>query len=101
VVVEEMVSNTATRKVVVLNPAGLHARPSLALAQTVRRSQSKVELRTPRQTVDAGDILQILSLGAVQGTELVLSAVGPDAEDVLNELAALFADRFGLCGDPD
>ena len=57
-----MSENSATRKVTVLNPAGLHARPSLAVVQTVRRSQSKVQVRTPRQTVDASDILQILGL---------------------------------------
>jgi phosphocarrier protein HPr len=91
-----MCNGSASRKVVVLNPAGLHARPSLAVVKTVRGSRSKVEVRTPRQTVDASDILQLLGLGAAQGTELVLSAVGPDADDVLNRLAALFADRFGL-----
>lgn len=91
-----MVNNTATRNVVILNPAGLHARPSLAVVQAVRASKSKVQVRTARQTVDAGDILQLLGLGATQGTELALSATGPDAEDVLDKLVDLFADRFGL-----
>jgi phosphotransferase system HPr (HPr) family protein len=95
-----MDNRSASRKLVVLNPAGLHARPSLAVVQTVRRSQSKVEVRTSRQTVDAGDILQLLGLGAVQGTELVFSAAGPDAEEVLNQLADLFHNTFGLCGEP-
>lgn len=96
-----MVNNTVTRKVTVLNPAGLHARPSLAVVKAVRGSKSKVEIRTPRQTIDAGDILQILGLGAAQGTELVFSATGPDAEEVLSQLDDLFTNRFGLCGDPD
>lgn len=91
-----MVNHTATRKVTILNPAGLHARPSLAVAQTVRGSQSKVEIRSPSQTVNAADILQLLSLGATQGTELELSATGPDAEQVLDALAKKFADRFDL-----
>ena len=95
-----MVNRSATRKVTVLNPAGLHARPSLTVAQTVRRSSSKVEIRTPEQAVDAADILQLLSLGVTQGTELDLSATGPDAEEVLDALAAQFADRFGLFGGP-
>ena len=96
-----MVNNSATRKVVVLNPAGLHARPSLAVMQAVRRGRSKVEVRTPRQTADAGEILQLLGLGAAQGTELTFSATGPDSEEVLDELAKLFVDRFGLCDTPD
>jgi phosphotransferase system HPr (HPr) family protein len=94
----EIVNNSATRKVVVINPAGLHARPSLAVSQTVRASKSQVEIRAPRQTVNAADVLQLLSLGAARGTELVLSAAGPDAEQVLDSLAQQFADGFGLCG---
>ncbi len=96
-----MVSPSMTRKVTVLNPAGLHARPSLAIVQTVKQSKSKVEARTARQTIDAGDILQILGLGAVQGTELTFTAVGPDAEQVLDAIVDLFTRRFGLCGEPD
>ena len=93
-----MVNNSATCKVVVINPAGLHARPSLAVSKTVRGSQSKVEIRDGRQTVDAAEILQLLSLGATRGTELQLSATGPDAHQVLDSLAQQFADGFGLCG---
>lgn len=89
---------SATCKVVVLNRAGVHARPSLAIVETVRQSKSKVEIRSPRQAVDAKDILQILGLGASQGTELTLAAHGPDAEDVLEKLAALFASHFGMDG---
>jgi len=85
------------RKVKIINPAGLHARPSLAVLQTVRGSQSQVQVRTARQTADAGDILQLLSLGAVHGTELTLTAVGPDAEQVLDTLESQFSNGFGLC----
>ncbi|MBN1393999.1 MAG: HPr family phosphocarrier protein [Pirellulales bacterium] len=93
---EEMVNNTATRMITVLNPAGLHARPSLAVAQTVRRSKSKVEVRAGQQTVDASDILQLLSMGVPCGAELEFEATGPDAEEVLDSLAGMFANRFGL-----
>jgi phosphocarrier protein HPr len=95
-----MPDNPVIRKVTVLNPAGLHARPSLAIVKAVRGSQSKVQLCTPRQSVDAADILQLLGLGAVQGTELTLSATGPDAEQVVDQVAKMFLDRFDLCGDP-
>ena len=101
VAVDEMANNSATRKVVVLNPAGLHARPSLAVSQTVRASKSKVEIHAPRQTVDAAEILQLLSLGITQGTELVLSATGSDAEQVLDALTDQFANCFGLCDGAD
>jgi len=87
------------RTVVILNPAGLHARPSVAVAKIVRRFEAKVEIRTSYQTADAGDVLQLLSLGAPCGTELVLSATGPDAEKVLDDLCRLFSTPFGLDGE--
>jgi len=39
-------------------------------------------------------VLQILSLGTAQGEQLLLEAIGNDAEEVLNALAALFAGNF-------
>ncbi len=98
---EEITNSSATRKVIVINPAGLHARPSLAVSQTVRASQSTVEIRTAGLTINAADVLQLLSLGAARGTKLTLSAVGPDAEQVLDALARQFADGFGLCSGKD
>lgn len=86
----------ATRRLTVHHRPGLHARPSLAIVKTVRRFQSKVRLRNGRQEADASDILQILSLGVPEGTEVTFTAEGPDAELVLDALAKLFADDFEM-----
>ena len=40
-------------------------------------------------------IMGILTLGAGQGTTILVSATGPDAARVVDALAALLADRFG------
>jgi len=95
-----MPGETATRRVMVSRPAGLHARPCVAIASTVRRFQSKVRISCGAQEADAGDVLQLLSLGAGQGSELVLTAMGADAEEVLDALVALFANDFGLSPQP-
>lgn len=91
-----MFDKTATRQVLVQRAAGLHARPSLAVAETVRRFQSQVSIRSGQDQADAASVLQLLSLGAGQGRELELTAKGPDAEQVLDELVQLFANDFGL-----
>jgi phosphotransferase system HPr (HPr) family protein len=91
-----MFDKTATRQVVVQRAAGLHARPSLAVAETVRRFRSQVSIRSGQDQADAGSVLQLLSLGAGQGRKLELNAKGPDAEQVLDELVRLFASDFGL-----
>lgn len=91
-----MFAKTATRTVTVSNPTGLHARPSVAIATTVRKYKSKVQIRRGNEVVDAGEVLQLLTLGAPQGTTLILTAKGPDAEEVLDAIVVLFADGFGL-----
>ena len=91
-----MLEKSTTRQVVVSRPAGLHARPCVAIANTVRRFQSKVTICFGRQEVDASEVLQLLTLGAGQGAELTLSATGDDAEDVLDSLVRLFECDFGL-----
>ena len=93
-----MARRSATRRVIVTHPPGIHARPSLAIVKTVREFRSKVLIRSGDQEVDASEILQVMSLGAPHGAELTLTAEGPDAENVLDALAKLFADNFGLSG---
>ena len=40
-------------------------------------------------------ILELMTLEASQGTELVLEALGDGAEDLLDQLERLIADGFG------
>jgi len=80
--------------VIVSNPAGLHARPAAAIVQAVRRFKSKVEIRKENEVVDAGNILDLMTLCATQGTELLLTAKGPDADQVLDAVVAEFAKHY-------
>lgn len=91
---EAMNQAKATRTVTVDNRAGLHARAALMVFNCAREFQAKVELVMGRQRVDAGDMLQMLSLGAAQGTTLVLEATGPDAQRAIEALQTLFAAKF-------
>jgi phosphotransferase system HPr (HPr) family protein len=45
--------------------------------------------------VDARSALDMLTLGAMPGTELVIEAEGDDAEQAVETLAALVASGFG------
>jgi phosphotransferase system HPr (HPr) family protein len=55
---------------------------------------AKIEIVMDRQRASATDMLQLLSLGAAQGSELTLEATGPDADAALDALAQLFAAGF-------
>ena len=54
----------ATRTVVVTDPAGVHARTAVAIAEVVRRGQSEVRLIKDEQPVNGTDVLQILTMVA-------------------------------------
>jgi phosphocarrier protein len=80
--------------VVVTDPAGVHARTAVAIAEVVRKGKSQVTLTKNQQPVAGTDVLQILTMVAHQGETVTLDATGPDAEAVLSELEPLFAGRF-------
>lgn len=84
-----------TRTVTVVNPEGVHARAATLVAETVRRFRARIELVKGRHRVDGTDVLQILSLGAGQGEQLLLEGSGDDAEAALDALVRLFASHFG------
>ena len=91
-----MAKQSATRTVVVTHSPGLHARPCLAIVNTVRRFQSQVKICKGDEAADAAEILELMSLGVPQGTEVTLQAKGPDAVDAVDALERLFADNFGF-----
>jgi len=89
-----MCEPTATRTVEVTNPQGVHARAATLIAEGVRRHQSQVALQKGSMRVDGTEVLQILSLGAAPGDQVVLEATGEDAHAVLDCLEELFTSNF-------
>jgi phosphotransferase system HPr (HPr) family protein len=85
---------SATRDVTITNPQGLHARPAEMIARTANNFESKVELLCNGLTVDAKSILHILTMAAVQGTDLTISAQGSDAEAAVKALGDLVDRDF-------
>jgi phosphocarrier protein HPr len=85
-----------TRTVVVTNRHGLHARPCSTIVNAVGRHRATVMVQKDNRTVDASSVLDLMTLAATQGTELVISATGPEATEVLETLVRLFADEFGV-----
>jgi phosphocarrier protein len=91
----------STRTVTVANLHGLHARPCLAISKTVGGFQADVTVNFDGQTASAASVLELLSLAAGQGDQLVLSARGPQAEEAVDALVRLFREEFGVHYDDD
>ena len=67
-----------TQKVTVQAPNGLHARPVGDIVRAVKSyAETTVTLATRAKTVSAASMLGILSLGLKAGTEVEVSAEGP------------------------
>ena len=63
----------------------------MALVAAERRHHAQVTIHKNGQTENAASILSLLSLAAVPGTELLLSATGPEAQPALEAVALLLA----------
>jgi len=82
------------KTVTVSNPQGLHARPADRFAKMANEFESQIALVKDGMRVDGKSVLNILTLAASQGTELVLETEGPDAEAALDALAELVQSNF-------
>ena len=88
----------ASRTIVIAKPEGLHARPAELFAKLASQFESTIELIKDGQRVDAKSILDILTLAAVQGTELKLEAVGHDAVEAVDALVEMVDSNFAVDG---
>ncbi len=82
------------KTVVISNPQGLHARPAELLVRLAMQFESDVEVIRDGQRVDAKSILNVLTLGAGQGTEITLQAQGADAQEAIEALVRLIESEF-------
>ena len=85
-----------SRTVIVGNPQGLHLRPIERFAKLASQFDAQIEVINDTIRADGKSILNILTLGAAQGTCLVLEAVGPDAERALEALANFVEHDFEM-----
>ncbi|MBN6052634.1 HPr family phosphocarrier protein [Nonomuraea sp. RK-328] len=78
------------RKVTVVAPVGLHARPAATFVRAAARAPMDVWIAKPgRDPVNAKSILQILALDVQQDELVVIKAEGDGADAVLDELAKI------------
>ena len=79
-----------SQTVIVGSRVGLHARPAALIAEAVGKSGVPVTLATPGgNPIDAGSPLMIMTLGAKQGAEVVVTS---EDETVLERIAGMVAE---------
>ena len=84
-----------TRKLLIKNELGLHARAAAKIVALAGNYRSTLYLGKGDHEVDGSSILSILTLACPKGTEIWVKAVGEDAEGLIEALASLFDQKFG------
>jgi phosphocarrier protein len=78
---------TVSKELLIINKRGLHARASAKFVQTVDGKDG--------MTVGGTSIMGLMMLAASPGCSVHVTATGAQAQEVLDALDALIADRFG------
>jgi phosphocarrier protein HPr len=79
----------------IVNKLGLHARAAAKLTHVAGGYKSEIWLSRSGRRVNAKSIMGVMMLAAGQGSTVLIEATGDDAEQALNALQQLIADRFG------
>lgn len=81
--------------ITITNKLGLHARASAKLTQLASKFKSEIFIARGARRVNAKSIMGVMMLAAGLGTTVTVDAEGADADRALEEILALFNDKFG------
>jgi phosphocarrier protein HPr len=80
------------RRVTVASKVGLHARPAALVARAAAAQPVAVSIaKDGGSPVPAGSVLNLMTLGAAHGDEVLISAEGEGAQAAIDAVAELVA----------
>jgi phosphocarrier protein HPr len=85
---------SASREVTVTNKLGVHARPAAMFVKVANKFESDILVEKDGEQVNGKSIMGLMMLAAGQGSKLIITATGRDAETAVRELEALFQRKF-------
>ena len=87
-------AGAVSQELQIINKRGLHARASAKFVQMVEKFNAEVWVTRGNETVGGTSIMGLMMLAAGPGTMVKVSAIGPEAQQAVDALAALIADKF-------
>ena len=73
---------------------GIHARPAGVLVKEVKKFQSKITLEGNGKKAEAGKLLAIMGMGIKHGTEVTITAEGPDENEAITAMEEFFKNNL-------
>ncbi|MDB4909495.1 MAG: sugar transporter subunit [Gemmatimonadetes bacterium] len=83
------------RTVEIVNKNGLHARPAAEIVKLSSKFQCEITIVRDDLEVNGKSIMGVMMLAAEYGSNILVRANGPDAEQAVNAIADLVAAKFG------
>lgn len=83
-----------TKKVIIQNSDGLHARPATQLVKIASKFKSEVFLMKNGKEVNGKSIMGVMMLAAAKDSELFLKIDGEDEQQAMDALVDLFMKKF-------
>ena len=77
------------------NLTGLHALTASKFAQKAASFKSDITIEANDKTCNAKSTVELLSMGIIYQTEVLISADGEDAKQAVKELKAMIDSQFG------
>ena len=74
------------KKIKIMNPQGLHARPASLFVKIANKFESDITVRKDAEVVDGKSIMGLMTLAAHEGSMIEIQISGPDAAEMLGEL---------------
>jgi phosphocarrier protein len=78
-----------------VNENGLHARPAAEVVKIAAKFKSDITMVRDDLEVNAKSIMGVMMLAAECGSQLIVRANGDDAQEAVDAIAALIANKFG------
>ena len=91
-----MADEKLIKELTLKNKYGMHVRPAGLFAKIASRFNADVEVEKDGNVVSGKSIMALMTLEAVCGTTLRVTASGPQAREVLDELEALVSRKFDI-----
>jgi phosphocarrier protein HPr len=83
------------RTVEIVNRNGLHARPAAEIVKLSSKFNCDITIVRDDLEVNGKSIMGVMMLAAEYGSNILVRADGPDAEQAVNAIADLVAAKFG------
>jgi len=84
-----------SREVAITNELGLHAKASAAFVRLANQFRASITVEVNGKKANGKSIMGLLMLAASKNTPIRIVAQGEDAEEALDSLSRLVANKFG------